>query len=213
MAEESLFEYHLYTLDRPTSIADKQTKQVALLSANNVAAHKEYVLRGADYYYRASYGDLGQKMKVGVFVTFANKGGSLGVPLPRGIVRVYKKDRAGNTQFVGEDRIDHTPENEKIRLKLGDAFDVTADKKQSSFDKVGGSGKYNYIFEAAYEVLLKNAKSEAVTVKVVEPIPGDWQMLSESAAHQQEAANTAVWQVAVPAKGETKLSYKVRVRY
>ena len=213
MAEESLFEYHLYTLDRPTSIADKQTKQVALLSANNVAAHKEYVLRGADYYYRASYGDLGQKMKVGVFITFANKGGSLGVPLPRGIVRVYKKDRAGNAQFVGEDRIDHTPENEKIRLKLGDAFDVTADKKQSSFDKVGGSGKYNYIFEAAYEVLLKNAKSEAVTVKVVEPIPGDWQMLSESAAHQQEAANTAVWQVAVPAKGETKLSYKVRVRY
>jgi hypothetical protein len=213
MAEESLFEYHLYTLDRPTSIADKQTKQVALLSANNVAAHKEYVLRGADYYYRASYGDLGQKMKVGVFITFANKGGSLGVPLPRGIVRVYKKDRAGNAQFVGEDRIDHTPENEKIRLKLGDAFDVTADKKQSSFDKVAGSGKYNYIFEAAYEVLLKNAKSEAVTVKVVEPIPGDWQMLSESAAHQQESANTAVWQVAVPAKGETKLSYKVRVRY
>ena len=213
MAQESLFEYHLYTLDRPTTIAENQTKQVALLSATGVPAIKEFMLRGADYYYQSSHGEIGQKLKVGVFVEFDNKGGNLGVPLPKGVVRVYKKDNAGNAQFVGEDRIDHTPKNEKVRLKLGDAFDVTADKKQTSFEKIAGTSRYNYIFDAAFEMVLKNAKDEAVTVKVVEPIPGDWQMQSESHPHVKEASNTAVWQVSVPANSKTKLTYKVRVRY
>lgn len=213
MKEESLFEYHLYTLNRPTTIAENQTKQVALLSANSVPVTKEFFLRGADYYYRSSYGDLGQKMKVGVFVEFENKGGNLGIPLPKGTVRVYKKDGSGNAQFVGEDRIDHTPKNEKVRLKLGDAFDVTADKKQTSFEKIAGTGRYNYVFDAAFEIVLKNAKDEAVTVKVMEPIPGDWQMLNESLPGKKEASNTAVWNVPIAANGKTTLTYKVRVRY
>ena len=213
MAQESLFEYHLYTLDRPTTIAENQTKQVALLNATGVAAIKEFMLRGADYYYQSSHGEIGQKLKVGVFVEFDNKGGNLGIPLPKGVVRVYKKDNAGNAQFVGEDRIDHTPKNEKVRLKLGDAFDVTADKKQTSFEKIAGTGRYNYLLDAAFEMVLKNAKDEAVTIKVVEPIPGDWQMQSESHPHVKEASNTAVWRVTVPANGKTKLTYKVRVRY
>ena len=213
MAEESLFEYHLYTLDRPTTIAEKQTKQVALMSATHVPVVKEFLLRGADYYYRSSYGDVGQKMKVGVFVEFENKGAGLGIPLPKGIVRVYKKDAAGNAQFVGEDSIDHTPKHETIRLKLGEAFDVTADKNQTSFEKIAGTSRYNYISESAFEIILKNAKDTPVTVKVMEPIPGDWQMLSESHSHKKAASNTAVWQVNVPANGKTKLAYKVRVRY
>jgi hypothetical protein len=213
MTQEGLFEYHLYTLGRPATLAENQTKQVALLSAGGVPVTKEFQLRGADYYYRSSYGEIGQKLKVGVFVEFENRGGSLGVPLPRGVVRVYKKDSAGNAQFVGEDRIDHTPRNEKVRLKLGEAFDVTADKKQTSFEKIAGSGRYNYVYDAAFEITLKNAKDEPVTVKVVEPIPGDWQMLSESAPHKKEASNTAAWNVAVPANGKTTLSYKVRARY
>ncbi|MHB1233299.1 MAG: DUF4139 domain-containing protein [Burkholderiales bacterium] len=213
MAEENLFEYHLYTLDRATTIAENQTKQVALLSAAKVPVTKEFLLRGADYYYRAGYGDLGQKLKVGVFMKFENQGGGLGIPLPKGIVRVYKKDSAGNAQFVGEDHIDHTPKNETVRLKLGEAFDVTADKKQTSFEKIAGTGRYNYIYDAGFEIVLKNAKDEAVQVKVVEPIPGDWQMLSESQPHKKEASNTAVWNVKVPANGKTSLAYKVRVRY
>ncbi|MEK6663240.1 MAG: DUF4139 domain-containing protein [Pseudomonadota bacterium] len=213
MVEESLFEYHLYTLDRPTTIAENQTKQVALLSASGVPTTKEFLLRGADYYYRSSYGEIGQKMKVGVFVEFDNKGGGLGIPLPKGIVRVYKKDNTGNAQFVGEDHIDHTPKNEKVRLKLGDAFDVTADKKQTSFEKIAGTSRYNYIFDAAFEIVLKNAKDEPVTVKIMEPIPGDWQMLSESTPHVKEASNTAVWKVSVAANSQAKLTYKVRVRY
>jgi hypothetical protein len=214
MAEESLFEYHLYTLARPTTIAENQTKQVALLSASGVPVRKELLLKGKDYYYQSSYGELGQKMKVGVFVEFDNKESAhLGMPLPKGIIRVYKKDRTGNAQFIGEDRVDHTPKNEKVRLKLGDAFDVTADKKQTDFKKLGGSGKYNYMFESAYEIVLKNAKKEAVVVTVQEPMPGDWQVLSESHPSSKDSSNTAVWKVSVPAEGNTRLVYRSLVRY
>jgi hypothetical protein len=213
MQQESLFEYHLYTLQRPTTLAENQTKQVALMSATQVPVNKQYLLEGADYYYSSQYGELGQKIKVGVFVDFQNKGEGLGIPLPKGVIRVYKKDSQGNAQFVGEDRIDHTPKNETVRLKLGDAFDVTADKKQTAFQKLAGTGRYNYVFESAYEIVLKNAKPEAVTVTVREPMPGDWIMISESQPHTKAAAGTAEWQVNVPAEGKTTLSYRVRVRY
>ncbi len=213
MSEENLFEYHLYSLDRPTTLADNQTKQVALLSATQVPVKKEYQLRGADYYYRSSQAEIGRKLKVGVFVEFENKGHGLGIPLPKGTLRVYKRDAAGNAQFVGEDRIDHTPKNEMVRLKLGDAFDITADKKQADFRKVGGTGRYNYIYDAAFQIEVKNAKSEAVVVKLLEPIPGDWEVLAESQAHSKEAANLAVWNVPVPAEGKTTLTYRVRVKY
>ncbi len=214
MAEESLFEYHLYTLGRPTTIAENQTKQVSLLSASGVPARKELLLKGSNYYYQSSYGDLGQKMKVGVFMEFDNKEAAhLGMPLPKGIVRVYKKDSAGNAQFIGEDRVDHTPKNETVRLKLGDAFDVTADKKQTDFKKQSGTGKYNYVFESAYEVVLKNAKKEAVVVTVQEPMPGDWQILSQSHPSVKGASNTAVWKVSVPAEGSSTLVYRTLVKY
>ena len=213
MQQETLFEYHLYTLQRPTTLAMNQTKQVALMSAMRVPVNKQFLLEGANYYYSGQYGELGQKIKVGVFVDFQNKGEGLGIPLPKGVIRVYKRDSQDNAQFVGEDRIDHTPKNETVRLKLGDAFDLTADKKQTAFQKLAGTGRYNYVFESAYEIVLKNAKSEAVTVTVREPMPGDWTMISESQAHTKAAANAAEWQVKLPAEGETTLSYRVRVRY
>jgi hypothetical protein len=214
MAEESLFEYHLYTLGRTTTIAENQTKQVALLSAANVPVRKEFLLAGNNYYYQSSFGDLGQKLKVGTFIEFENKDSAhLGMPLPKGIIRVYKKDGSGNAQFIGEDSIDHTPKNEKVRLKLGDAFDITADKKQTDFKKIAGTSKYNYVFESAYEIVLKNAKKEAVTVKVQEPMPGDWTVQSESHPHTKGASNTAVWNITVPAEGKTTLTYRAQVRY
>jgi hypothetical protein len=214
MAEESLFEYHLYTLSHPTTIAENQTKQVSLLSASGVPVRKELLLKGSDYYYQSSNGDLGQKLKVGVFVEFDNKEASqLGMPLPKGIIRVYKKDKSGNAQFIGEDKVDHTPKNETVRLKLGDAFDVTADKKQTDFKKLTGNSKYNYVFESAYEIVLKNAKKEPVVVTVQEPMPGDWQVLSESHPHTKGASNTAVWKISVPAEGNTKLVYRSQVKY
>lgn len=213
MQQESLFEYHLYTLQRPTTLAENQTKQVALMSASRVPVKKEFLLQGADYYYSGQHGEIGQKIKLGVFVDFQNKGEGLGIPLPKGVIRVYKKDSQGNAQFVGEDQIDHTPKNETVRLKLGDAFDVTADKKQTAFQKLAGTGRYNYVFESAYEIVLKNAKTEAVTVTVREPMPGDWNVVSESQSHTKVASGTAEWLVNVPAEGKTTLSYRVRVRY
>jgi hypothetical protein len=214
MREESLLEYHLYTLDQPTTIAENQTKQVSLLSASQVPVRKELLLRGNDYYYNASYGELGQKMKVGVFVEFDNKESArLGMPMPKGVIRVYKKDGAGNAQFVGEDRIDHTPKNEKVRLKLGEAFDVTADKKQTDFKKLPNPAKGNSLYESAYEIVLKNAKKEAVTVTVQEPIPADWKMVKSSHPHEKATSNTAVWKIDVPAEGQATLTYRVQVKY
>ncbi|HOE42276.1 MAG TPA: DUF4139 domain-containing protein [Rhodoferax sp.] len=214
MAQESLFEYHLYTLGRPTTLAENQTKQVLLLTGSGVPVRKELLFKGSDYYYQSSVGSIGQKMKVGVFVEFDNKeSGQLGIPLPKGIVRVYKKDTAGNAQFVGEDSVDHTPKNETVRLKLGEAFDVTADKKQTDFKKLAGSGRFNYVFESAYEIVLKNAKKEAVMVTLQEPMPGDWQILSQSLAHTKGASNTAVWKVSVPAEGSSTLTYRALVRF
>jgi hypothetical protein len=214
MAEESLFEYHLYTLDRPTTLAVNQTKQVALLSASAVPVRKEYLLQGQAYYYSGSYGDLGEKQKVGVFVEFDNREAShLGMPLPKGILRVYKRDGDGRAQFVGEDNIDHTPKNELVRLKLGDAFDVTARRKQTDYKSLGRQGKFGFVHESAFQVELKNAKKEAVTVNLLEPMPGDWEVLQSSVPFTKEAAGTARFKVTVPAEGSATLTYRVRVKW
>jgi hypothetical protein len=214
MREESLLEYHLYSLDRPTNIMESQTKQVALLSASGVPVHKDLVLQGADYYYQGQYGEIGTKLKVGVFIEFENKETSkLGMPLPKGVLRVYKKDSNGNAQFVGEDNIDHTPKNETVRLKLGEAFDVTADKKQTDFKLLPNPQKGHSAYESAYELTLKNAKKEKVTVTVQEPIGGDWKIVSESAPHTKANSHLALWKIDIPAEGSTTLTYRAQVKY
>ena len=214
MAEESLSEYHLYTLDRPTNIMEAQTKQVALLSASGIPARKELVLLGAEYYYQGQYGEIGTKMKVSAYVEFDNKEASkLGLPLPKGIMRFYKKDSGGNAQFVGEDNIDHTPKNESVRLKLGDSFDVTADKKQTDFKVLPPPTKRNQLNESAFELVLKNAKKEKVTVTVQEPISGDWKIVSESHPHSKANSHLAVWKIDIPAESKTTLTYRAVVKY
>ncbi|MEW6678811.1 MAG: DUF4139 domain-containing protein [Pseudomonadota bacterium] len=218
MQEESLFEYHLYTLDRPTTLADNQTKQVALLSAQDVKVEKEYRLEGGNWYYSSQHGDLGQKLKPSVTLEFHNKGkgagNGLGVPLPKGVVRVYKKDSAGRAQFIGEDRIDHTAKGEIVRLKLGEAFDITADKKQTDYQKLAAAfNARGGLIETGYQLEIRNAKKEAVTVKVVEPMPGEWQMVQESQPHKKDAAHAATWEVKVPAEGKSVLTWRVRTKY
>jgi len=122
-------------------------------------------------------------------------------------------DSSGNAQFIGEDNIDHTPKNESVRLKLGDAFDVTGDKKQTDFKRRESGHPWSYVFESAYEIVLKNAKKETATVVVREPVPGDWTMLEQSHKHVKAAAGTAEWKIDVPAEGTTTLKYRVLVRY
>jgi len=205
VGEQSLFEYHLYTLPRRTTVADNQTKQVELLTATNVAVTKTLELRGSPYYYRQSRPDLGAKLKIGTYVTFRNQGGDLGIPLPAGTIRVYKRDTAGTAQFIGSDQIDHTPKGEYVRLHLGDSFDVTASKKQTDFHVVGGS-----TYESAYQIVIRNAKKTAETVLVVEPVPGDWTMLESSAPSTKSSSSTASWTLRVPPEGSTTLTYRVR---
>jgi len=207
VTQQNFFEYHLYTLAQPTSVLNNQTKQVSLLSARRVPIHKTLELRGSDAYYSNADADLGAKLQVGVYVTFTNRGGELGVPLPGGVVRLYKNDAGGTSQFLGADQIDHTPRNEDVRLHLGDSFDVTANKKQLTFRSLGGCS-----FASSYRIVLANAKTEPATVLVVEPIPGDWTITSENLRHQKTSSATATWTVRVPADGKATLEYSARVK-
>ena len=136
-----------------------------------------------------------------------------GMVLTKSVVRVYAKDRRGNAQFIGEDEIDHTPKHETVTLKLGESFDVTVRRKQTEFNKLSGTGRYNYAYETAFAMELKNAKPAPVTVRVVEAIPGDWKMVQESEPHSKEASNLASWQVQVPAEGTVTLTWRVQVRH
>ena len=210
--QESFDAYHLYTLPRPTDVLQNQTKQVALLAAPGVPVKRELVVEGLPYAYRAQARDGWTRLDVASRLVFENRDGRLGIPLPAGVVRIYARDSRGNAQFVGEDRIDHTPKNETVDLKLGESFDVTARRKQTSFRKLSGSTAYDYAFEAGFELELKNAKPEPVTVKVLEHMGADWRMVSESAPHTKESATLASWMVEVPAEGSASLSWLVQVR-
>jgi hypothetical protein len=207
--EEGFIEYHIYTLQRPSTIRDNQTKQISLVTANSVPIRKEFLFKGENSYFYGPATETGGKQKVGVYVEMANrKENNLGMPLPKGTIRVYKHDSDGSLQFIGEDAIDHTPRDEKVRIKLGDAFDVTGERRQTDWKKIASD-----TYEAAFEITLKNHKQEEITVKVVEPVPGDWQMLSSSSEYTKGEAFAAEFLVPVKQDGETKLSYRVRMRY
>lgn len=208
-AEQELFEYHIYTLERPINIKDNQTKQISLLFANNISTKKEYVLKGSQYYYKSKYGEIVTNQKVAVFVEFLNnKENNLGIPLPKGIMRVYKYDHDNSLQFIGENTIDHTPKNEKIRIRLGDAFDVVASKKQTDWLKITDK-----VYEAAFEIKIKNRKEEDIIVKVIEPLPGDWRILQSSHDFKKIDANTISTEIPIGKGKEVKLTYRVSLKF
>ncbi|HEY8298518.1 MAG TPA: DUF4139 domain-containing protein [Candidatus Baltobacteraceae bacterium] len=207
-SQENYFEYHLYTLDRPTTILNAQTKQLSLLAAHDVPVRKTLELRGSPSYYQSAEADLGDRLPVGVYVSFENRGGDLGIPLPAGVVRLYKNDSRNLSEFLGSDRIEHTPKNESVRLHLGDSFDVTARKRQTDFQFMGGCSA-----DSSYEITVANAKSIAQNVLVVESIPGSWRILDESAKHTKTSASTATWTLPVAPGGHTTLTYTARVSW
>ena len=207
--EEEFFEYHIYTLQRPSTIKENQTKQISLVTADSIPVRKELLYRGAAYYYYNHYGEVITNQKIGVFIEIENKKDhNLGIPLPKGTVRVYKQDPEGSLQFVGEDSIDHTPKDEKVRVKLGEAFDVVGSRKQTDWKKIASD-----TYEASFEISLRNHKKEDVVVKVIEPIPGDWTMLSTSHDYKKSEAFTAEFNIPVPKDKESKLTYRVRMRF
>jgi hypothetical protein len=210
MAQESFSDYHLYTLGRKTSINNNQTKQVSMLGATAFPVRKRYVVDGQAFYYRnAQHPGSPLKDDVQVFYEFKNDAKTgLGLPMPAGVVRVYQADSRGGTQFVGEDRIDHTPKDETLNLKIGTAFDVVAERKQTDFQKIGST-----VYEMEYEVTLRNHKTAPVTVEVNEPIGGTWRMVSSTHAHTRTDAWAAQFNVPVAADGVATLKYRVRVTH
>jgi hypothetical protein len=207
--EEGFFEYHLYTLDRPTSLLQNEQKQVTLLEARDIKLQKTLIFWGAEHYYRGQYGQVVSNQKVGVYLDINNEQANhLGMALPKGIVRVYKADKSGQQQFIGEDQIDHTPRDEKVRIKMGEAFDVVGDRKQTQFRVISSC-----IDESSWEISLRNHKDRPEKVLVYEPAGGDWEILQSSIPYDKKDAHTFTFNPTVPARGETKITYRVRIKW
>jgi hypothetical protein len=207
--EEGFFEYHLYTLNQPTTLLENEQKQVTLLDAAGVHVDKRLIFWGQQYYFRSQAGEVQSNQKVGVYLDIQNKENNhLGIALPKGTVRVYKADKSGAKQFIGEDNIDHTPRDEKLRIKMGEAFDVVGERKQVSWKSLGTCTS-----ETEWEVSLRNHKDTVEEVEDIEPVGGDWEVVSESHPHKKEDASTFTFTVKVPARGETKIHYRVRVKW
>lgn len=206
--EDSFFEYHIYSLQRRTTLKDRQTKQISLLSATDFVISKELVLNGQPHYIRSS-GPPGEAIRQNVGVSLSFRNGvesSLGIPLPMGTMRVYKADRSGSLQFIGEDRVEHTPKDEILLVNVGNAFDVVADRRMIDFKQSGRS-----VYECEHEIRIRNHKKEAITVTVNEPIGGQWEMLSSSYPVERTAAFAARFKVPIEKDGESVLNYRVRI--
>lgn len=208
--QENFSEYHLYSLGRRTSVEDKETKQISLLEGSGVPVEKLFVVNGQNFYYRNAQ-NPGSPLKdpVMVFYKFKNEEKSgLGIPLPGGNVRVYQKDSKGGVLFIGEDHIDHTPKDEFVTVKIGNAFDVVAERKQTDFKKLS-----DRLYEMEYAITLRNHKDTPVTVEVNEPIGGDWEILSSTYPAKKTEAFAAQFHVPVKSNGESVLKYRIRVHW
>jgi hypothetical protein len=210
MAQESFSEYHLYTLGRKTTINNNETKQVTMLGGTSVPIHKRYVVDGQAFYYRnAQHPGSPLKDVVQVYYQFRNEArGGLGVPMPAGVVRVYQSDSKGGLQFAGEDRIEHTPKDETLNVKIGNAFDVVAERKQIDFQKIAAN-----VYEVEYEIRLRNHKALPIAIEVNEPIGGTWTILRSTHAWTKTDAWAAKFVVSAASEGESVLRYRVRVTY
>jgi hypothetical protein len=210
MAQESFSDYHLYTLGRKTTINNDETKQVSMLAGTGIPVRKRYVVDGQSFYYRnPQHPGSPLKDTVQVYYQFKNEErAGLGMPMPAGTVRVYQADSHGGTQFVGEDRIAHTPKDEELNLKIGNAFDVACERKQTDFQKISAN-----VYEVEYAITLRNHKATAIAVEVNEPIGGSWRMLRSSHQWQKSDAWAASFSVPVTADGTAVLTYRARVTY
>ncbi len=207
--EEGLFEYHLYSLQGRTTVKNNQMKQISLLDAPNIPIRKELRFVGASYYYRSQLGTPLSNQKVGVFLEIENtEKRNLGVPLPKGVVRVYKASSDKSLQFVGEDTIDHTPKDEKLKIKLGEAFDVVGERTQRDWKRVASN-----VYETEWDVQIRNHKSEDVEVTIVEPVPGDWDIVKSSHPYQKVEAHTLQFVVRVPHNNKVTVNYRVRMQW
>jgi hypothetical protein len=217
--ERGFFEYHLYEVQRPVTVKDQQTKQIEFVTGSDVPATKFFVYDGSQLGFLGryqpvqdpSYGTISNK-KVMVMLEFENgEEQGLGVPLPRGTVRVFKKDVDGSTLLVGEDSIDHTPKDESVRLYVGDAFDIVGERVQTDF-RVEYDEDW---MEESFEIKVRNHKDEDIKVRVVEHMFRwvEWELLEQSHEHDKLDSKTIEFRVPVEANGETTVTYTVRYEW
>ena len=216
MVEKAFFEYHMYSLPRPSTVADNEVKQLEMFTpAKDIKVSKWYLykpLRNFRWDIRSRFEDPGygatSDKDVFVFIDFKNdKASNLGIPLPGGVVRVYKADPADNsTEFVGEERIEHTPKDENLSLRVGTAFDIKGERKQTDFRKVS-----DRVMRESIQIKLRNHKDEKVVVRVIEPMYRytNWEMLQSSQEYKKLESHEVAWDVPVDANGETTVTYSV----
>jgi hypothetical protein len=207
MESESLYDYHLYTVPWQTALPDNSSKQVSMLSASGVEVTRIYTVRGGGQYFRGGVNQ--DRQDVWVSYAFANKAdNNLGKPLPAGTVRVYGRAGDGRQQLLGEDRITHTPRDERVELRVGKAFDIVAERKRMDYERVS-----DRVHRTTWEVTVRNHKDQDVTVDVREAVGGDWTVMKSSHAHEKVSAQELLFRLPVKADGNTVLSYTVEVRY
>jgi hypothetical protein len=207
--EESFAEYHLYSLANKTDVMNNETKQLTLFNAANVPVKKLYIFDTQQQFYGRFMPNNNNSQKVNVKLELANtKENNLGMPMPKGKVRVYKRDKDGALQFVGEDQIDHTPKDEKVRVYIGDAFDLVGERKQINFNQ-----ESNHVQKSSMEISLRNHKEAPVTITCVEHSFGDWKVVSSSQPYTKRDSHTFEFAVKVPADGEVKVTYDLETRY
>ncbi|MBI5021359.1 MAG: DUF4139 domain-containing protein [Ignavibacteriales bacterium] len=216
--QTDLFEFKLYSLQRRTDVNDNETKQIELISGKNVPAKKVFIYDGLSdqwryWYNNYSYRDQGSfgqqsNQKVGVFVTFKNEEKSgLGIALPKGKIRVYKKDDDGKEQFIGEDMIDHTPKDEELRLYLGNAFDIVGERAQKDFRTIS-----KRVVEETIEIKVRNHKTEPVEVMVYEH-PwrwSQWEITKNSSNFEKMDQSTIKFPVKIGKDEEKVITYTIR---
>ena len=215
--ETPFFEYHLYTLGRPATLPNNSTKQIELFEiATRVPAKKQLVYYGAQGlgYYGSPMMDRefgpASNTKVDIWLSLRNdKTSGLGMPLPAGRIRVSQQDKAdGSLEFIGEDKIDHTPKDEDVRVKLGTAFDVVGERRQTDF-QLNTRGR---VMEEAFEIKVRNHKEQPVNVIVRENLYrwNKWQLVEQSMPSEKKDARTIEFPLRVAAGGEAVITYRVR---
>jgi hypothetical protein len=215
--EKAFFEYHLYTLGRPATVAQNQTKQIELLKTAGVPMKKVFLYDGAPQFRfygglnsDASYGSEEGNKKVNVLIEVKNsKDNHMGMALPKGKVRLYKRDEAdGSLEFVGEDEIDHTPKDETVKLHIGDAFDVVGERKRTNFSIDVNA----HVITESFETRIRNHKTEPVEVLVKETLYrwNNWEITQSNQKWTKYDSNTIHFPVKVDKDGEAVVTYTVK---
>lgn len=198
---------HVYSIAKAATLADKQSKQLALMSAAGVPVLRELIFRNDQpYIYFSPMRGQPMDSNAAIELSFKNAtAAKLGLPLPAGVVRVYGLDQRDSLQFMGESRIDHRAEGTEVRIALGRDVDVSATREQTAYVHASDQSDVS-----AWKVTFKNAKARPLRVRVLELMPASWEITKEDHPHNASNAGTVEWVIDITAKGETVLEYSVK---